>query len=409
MSASSVSFRSEHDTDYAVDFRGSFAKISKQNRRPQYRRSSAAPGSVNGIHRRRNSRWTWGHGRGASARNLTAFAGCALAAVAALWASAASAVTISFGTSAPAYNLNEVGNPGNAANSSAPVSVQSLGGGSVPYAFMMGVTEVTNAQYAYFLNSVAKTDTWSLWNSGMNTTIARSGAPGSRTYTAAPSTANRPVTFVSIYDALRFANWVQNGLPTTGVQDASTTENGTYVMTGTTGQPIRQAGTQFWIPSTNEWYKAAFYNPTVGGTGGYMTYATNSNTLTMVPPPGGATSANMNNAVGSLTDVGSYTSADSYYGMYDMAGNASERTDSINNPTSYLMGASQFTSNFNVAASNNSLVVSAASNADESPRLGFRLAAAVPEPSTFVLAGMGTLTALIGWGRKRMKGLRRQA
>jgi formylglycine-generating enzyme required for sulfatase activity len=243
----------------------------------------------------------------------------------------------------------------------------------------------------------------------MNTTIARSGAPGSRTYTAAPSTANRPVTFVSIYDALRFANWVQNGLPTTGVQDASTTENGTYVMTGTTGQPIRQAGTQFWIPSTNEWYKAAFYNPTVGGTGGYMTYATNSNTLTMVPPPGGATSANMNNAVGSLTDVGSYTSADSYYGMYDMAGNASERTDSINNPTSYLMGASQFTSNFNVAASNNSLVVSAASNADESPRLGFRLAAAVPEPSTFVLAGMGTLTALIGWGRKRMKGLRRQA
>ena len=43
------------------------------------------------------------------------------------------------------------------------------------------------------------------------------------------------------------------------------------------GQPQRRP--TYFIPSENEWYKAAYYDPTLnGGTGGYWTYPTKTNT-----------------------------------------------------------------------------------------------------------------------------------
>ncbi len=407
MSASCVSFRSESDNDYAIDFRGSFEKITKQNRRPQYRRSSTPPVSVNGIHRRRNSRWTWGHLRGAQSQNVLAFARCALAAAAALCASATSAGVISFGTSAAAYNLVPIGNPGNVANPSAPTgtpNVRSLGGGSVAYLYEIGATEVTNSQYAYFLNSVAKTDTYNLFNSSMR--ISRTGSAGNWSYSTTPANANRPVGWVSALDTFRFANWMQNGMPTTGVQNASTTENGVYNMA--LSQPIRQAGASFWIPSVNEWYKAAYYNPTLNsGSGGYMLYPVNSNSIVSGTAPGGATTASIANAYNGSINVGSYTSATSFYGAFDMAGNVSERLDTISG-SSYTYALSHWVSPASQTASNSSTTFNVASIGGEQAQLGFRIAA-VPEPSTIVLAGMGAASAFIGLNRKKLKRVRRRA
>ena len=53
-----------------------------------------------------------------------------------------------------------VGDPGNAAD-------PTTGYGSVGYEYNIGTTEVTNAQYAAFLNAVARTDTYSLYNTNM--------------------------------------------------------------------------------------------------------------------------------------------------------------------------------------------------------------------------------------------------
>ena len=42
--------------------------------------------------------------------------------------------------------------------------------------------------------------------------------------------ANCPVFNVSWGDAARFCNWLQNGQPTTGLENVSTTENGAYTL-----------------------------------------------------------------------------------------------------------------------------------------------------------------------------------
>lgn len=395
MSASMVSFRSDCDNDYAVD-RGSFEKISKQNHRPSYRRSSS-PGSVNGIHKRRSSRWTWGHGRGARMENVRAFARCVVMAVAGLCASSALAGPISIDTVM-------IGEAGNAANPSAPANVTAQGGGKVNYLFEIGKYEVTNAQYAQFLNSVAKiSDPNSLFNAAMQ--IARTGSAGNFSYAPTGSNANRPVQFVSFGDTFRFANWMHNGMPS-GTQTAATTENGSYNMA--LSQPTRQAGAKFWIPSVNEWYKAAFYNPTLnGGLGGYNKYPTSSNTLTQSAPPGGSTSANFNNVVGTTTNVGSYTSTTSAFGAYDMAGNLAERLDTPSS-TSYFHAVSSWANTATRADALSSAAFVGATISGENNTTGFRIAA-VPEPSTIALTGMGGVSLLIGWHRKRLKARRLQA
>src|SRR5262245_40161406 len=101
--------------------------------------------------------------RCSSARSLS----CVLSSL--LVASAASAVTMAWTT---------IGDPGNAADAT--------GFGAVGYVYAIGTYEVTNAQYAAFLNAKAAADPLGLYNPSMGSTaypawggIARSGAAGS--------------------------------------------------------------------------------------------------------------------------------------------------------------------------------------------------------------------------------------
>jgi sulfatase modifying factor 1 len=232
---------------------------------------------------------------------------------------------------------------GNAANAADPEDGDSWTGGvqnfgAVPYEFKIGKTEVSLAQYAAFLNAVAATDTHGLYNENLATYppvagITRSGTPGSHAY-AVIGTGDRPVTYVSWFDAARFCNWLHNGRPT-GSQDAGTTERGAYTLDGATSGGLsisRNPGAKFWIPSEDEWYKAAFHQPsTAGGDGdGYWLYATRSNIApTAVTPPGSGASANYNTAVGALTPGGAYTGSASYYGTFDQGGNVFEWNDAV--------------------------------------------------------------------------------
>lgn len=79
------------------------------------------------------------------------------------------------------------------------------GYGAVDYNYYIGTSEVTNGQYAAFLNSVAKSDPNALYNTSMAGTyggITRSGESGSYIYTA--TRANAPVNYVSFLDAAAF-------------------------------------------------------------------------------------------------------------------------------------------------------------------------------------------------------------
>jgi sulfatase modifying factor 1 len=163
-----------------------------------------------------------------------------------------------------------VGNPGNAAD-------PQTGGlyGAVSYTYRIGTYEVTNDQYTEFLNAVAKTDTYGLYIIDMGSAsarggITRSGSPGGYVYTVKTNMGDKPVNFVSWYDAARFTNWLGNG------QGNGSTETGAYTLSGDTGIITKNAGATFWIPSEDEWYKAAYYDPSKGGTGGFWQYPTKS-------------------------------------------------------------------------------------------------------------------------------------
>jgi len=345
------------------------------------------------MHCRRSKRWTWGSGRGARLLNLRAFAGAVAFAVASV-ASSVLGVTI---------DLRTVNNAGNANSSS--------GLGGVPYTYQIGATEVTNAQYAEFLNAVGRSNTNSIYNANMGSNslggITQGGTTGNFTYTVKPGFANVPVTFVSWWSAARFANWLQNGQTT----NVASMETGSYNLgNATSGAPVsRSTGAGFVLPTMNEWYKAAFHTGGLASTS-YTTYGTNSNTqpTAAVTNTTLANRANFNTAGSGPIAVGSYTGSTSFYGLFDMMGSVIEMTETANpNNTSQYRGTSGAwnTTSANLLAqySSSATTVVGLTTTSASNSLGFRVAA-VPEPSTYALmaAGIASVGGL-RWARRRRR------
>lgn len=238
-----------------------------------------------------------------------------------------------------------VGDPGNAADTKV-MEDGTTGYGSVGYAYNIGKYEVTADQYTAFLNAVAADDTYGLYNVGMSDPssiwgckIERSGSPGSYTYSVAPDSTNRPVNYVSYWNACRFANWLHNGQPT-GVQGPSTTEDGAYLIDGYTGMfggsIVRRAGARWFIPTEDEWYKTAYYKGH-GTNAGYYGYPTSSDIVPGrdVNDPFG-NNANwrdyyhqtpVDNGKYYITVVGQFRNSPSPYGTFDQGGNVSEWTE----------------------------------------------------------------------------------
>jgi formylglycine-generating enzyme required for sulfatase activity len=224
-----------------------------------------------------------------------------------------------------------VGDPGNACD---PQSQGCFG--AVAYTYEISKYEVTNAQYAEFLNAVAATDTYQLYLDtrmpfpSLGGGITRSGASGSYTYSAIAGRENMPVNYVSFGDVLRFANWLHNGQPV-GPQDSTTTEDGAYTITaeGLAANTItRNAGARIFLTSEDEWYKAAYYD---SPTASYFGYPSRSNAQTTCAlPTAKPNTANCVGAeIGGFTEVGSYTGSPSAYGTFDQGGNAVEWNESI--------------------------------------------------------------------------------
>jgi formylglycine-generating enzyme len=289
-----------------------------------------------------------------------------------------------------------VGDPGNAAQSAAN-RTHSFGSGGDGYGavadtFRISRNETTLANYAAFLNAKATTDPYSLYNSSMASDsniagITRSGSSGSYSYTVTGS-GDRPVTYVSWFDAARFTNWLHNG------QGSGDTETGAYTLVGgqTSGTaPERNVGATVWIPTENEWFKAAYYDPTKGGSGGYWLHANQSDSMTSnnFSVAGAANyfdgnyARDENGLPTNLTDAGAYgADSQNYYGINDMAGNVYEWNDLTGDSGSSrgLRGGSwDGGEDFLRSSSRFDGVPSI-----ESHFVGFRVAS-VPEPSAMVL------------------------
>ena len=236
-----------------------------------------------------------------------------------------------------------VGDPGNN-----PLLVEmhdgTSGYGAVDYAFRIGEFEVTNAQYAAFLNAVASIDTYKLYNNQMGASvfggIIRSGTNGNYSYSLKPNMANKPVNLVTFFDAARFINWLENGQPS-GSQNSSTTEDGTYTFSGEEIVGPRKPGSTYFLPNEHEWLKAAFYQPGAVTDDGdeYWLYATGSDVPVidaLSDSVGNVTNHGPNTIVhgakanwggssgtGNVMTVGS-AGNQTYYGAKDMGGNVFE-------------------------------------------------------------------------------------
>ena len=297
-------------------------------------------------------------------------------------------------------DMTYIGNAGNAADEHWWGSH-----GSVDYDYQISTYEVTVAQYTEFLNAVAASDPNGLWSASMGDgggigipIITRSGEEGSYTYTAAAGTENEPVRYVSFYDATRFCNWLANG------QGSGSTETGSYTLAD--GYSLSRTATATWvIPSEDEWYKAAYYDPE---TDTYSTYPNGSDDVP-AEPTDETTPREMNfgddpywNPDGGsreyYTEIGE-TTGRSFYGVADMGGNVAEWTDTFE-PSNYRITRGGWL--FDYASALSVTGQDPADPTTEGEGFGFRVAYLIPEPSTVALLFLGSLGCAWGWARRRM-------
>jgi formylglycine-generating enzyme required for sulfatase activity len=297
-----------------------------------------------------------------------------------------------------------VGDPGNTADDTTY--------GAVADAFQIMKFEFTNQQYTDFLNSVdsSGTNPNSVYNESMGSNARggisfTSGAASGSKYAAKTNMSDKPVNFVSWFDAARVSNWLMNGATGT-----SSMETGAYTLNNAIdgSAPAVNPGATFYVPTEDQQYKAAYYK---GGStnAGYWNYATQSDTAPTAVTSGttgiGSASngtigsgtgnfANYNKAAdwngqdGNVTTVGTNGGA-SAYGAFDMSGNLYEWND-LTGAASIERGV-QGGSWFDAASTLSSSGGYPDGPSGEGSDYGFRLSSpvAVPEPSTCAMALAG--------------------
>ena len=145
-----------------------------------------------------------------------------------------------------------------------------------------------------------------------------------------------PVLGMDWREAAMFTNWLHNEKSS----DLSAIEDGAYDTStfhtnsdGTfTDQATHHPDARYWIPTLDEWLKAAHYDPNRNEDDGWWLYNHMSNEA---PVPGfpdeGETSTGLDWAFGEAIDIplGSYPETRSPWGLLDMSGGAEEWTEEI--------------------------------------------------------------------------------
>lgn len=291
-----------------------------------------------------------------------------------------------------------VGNPGNLPDT----RHDPTGFGAVNYEFSIGKYEVTYGDYREFLNAKATIgDTHELYNPLMlhYGGIERLGGGTAEApwhfFTTDHELDVMPVNYVTFWDAARFVNWLHNG------QGDGDTESGAYNHLDDESQFARSPDARFFIPTEDEWYKAAYYDPDKPDGPGYWEFPTRSDTKpsNAAPPGDDPVNGSANYGTGGLTPVGAYhfKPSTSAYGTYDQGGNVWEWNETFVIDTYFGLRGGSFDNLYGMEATHRDSYPALFQN----PIMGFRVAGrAVPEPAS-AITSISTIAFCWMWLRRR--------
>ena len=233
---------------------------------------------------------------------------------------------------------------------------RAVGRGGVNYEYSIGKFEVTTAQWVEFFNAAYDRPDAQLPHlfppSVWGAQPAPANNPGGRRWRVPAGNEMIPVGNISWRMAAMLCNWYHNGKATnreaflSGAYDVSTFG----AVPGFPGifsdQFARSPGARYFIPSWDEWLKAAHYDPNKlngdGSRGGWWLYSTTSDTAPISNPPGSLVSGanGQVNAGGWQTiyngvispfaiPLGAYANVTSPWGLFDTAGATNEWTEEV--------------------------------------------------------------------------------
>jgi formylglycine-generating enzyme required for sulfatase activity len=333
------------------------------------------------------------------ARGLSVAVGT-LATVASMAAPSFGGTVTSFGTGANQFQMEfvTIGSPGNVADTTgAPNSA-----GRVNYTYDIGKFEVSRAMVTAYN---AHTGVVAITLADMTS----AGGNG----------ANRPATGITWNEAARFVNWLNTS---TGgfaaynyAADSTITTNlipwtASDTLDYDASNPYRSKRAKYFLPSYNEWYKAAYYNPSNST---YYDFANGSNIRPTAVTGGLSGAVYTQSGEAAPTSPADVTNAGglSPYGVMGLEGNVMEWEESSVDLLNSLGSSNRGRRGGSWSFTSTSLSSSTRSN--NNPNLdqhlnGFRVAslssvapAAVPEPSMMLIGTVIGLGGLIA--KRRMK------
>jgi hypothetical protein len=286
------------------------------------------------------------------------------------FASVANADTFGVGPNSFEIEFVQIGSPGN------PPDANPNPAGAVPYRYRIGKYEISEQM------------------------IDKANALGGLGITKDTRGPDKPATSVTWYEAARFVNWLNTSSGNFPAYKFDGSGNFQLWQPGDPGYNpnnlYRNLRARYFLPSINEWHKAAYFDPAAAV---YYDYPTGSDTIPdgidFVDDPefeavfhDGASNADPNLA----TDVGllsPHGTAGQGGNVYEWDETAFDRVNDVADDQRAILGGSWKTLANVLSAPHTGGGIGPAFQGDS---LGIRVASAIPEATTLSLAGM----ALVG-------------
>lgn len=324
-----------------------------------------------------------------------------------------------------------VGSPGNAPWTGGGTNNNR---GEVDYSYRIGRYEVTTQQWCDFMNaaldrpagdSIPHVFAPTQWGAVPTTP----NNPGGQRFMVPAGRENLPVGGVDWRTSAIYCNYLDHARSSdrssflSGSYDVSTF--GWYQGGPTfTDQLTHTPGAAYWIPSLDEWMKAAHYDPNRfgAGQGGWWTYSNASESPYRYGPPGVLVNGQPASANAGWDDLnfpghdpysvplGAYAGVTSPWGLFDVAGGTSEWTEAVFQAPDEMFPRDRVFdgSNWGPEATGFSDTAGYRDGA-EAPtyfgyEVGLRVASAIPTPGTLALGVGAALVLPRRRGRRWMVG-----